>query len=116
MNLKTFYAAAKAEFKDISVFYDHIDVEQQQGLYPPFLVIREVEFAPFHADNCNYWMAIQYELLAFTPTRSATLRKQIKDFLDKNGISYDLTPQGFDADSNLFTDQYTLGLEGDNDV
>lgn len=117
MNLEDFYSAAKTKFsaENIPVFYDHVVVEQQEELFPPFLVIREVEFSPFHADNRNYYMAIQYEMLAFSSMRSQSFRKMIKDFLEDLGISYDLTPQGFDSDSMLFTDQYTLELEGDED-
>lgn len=117
MNLEEFYAAAKTKFssENIPVFYDHVTAEQQDELYPPFLVIREVEFSPFHADNRNYYTAIQYELLSFSAMRSQELRKLIKDFLTELGISYDLNPQGFDSDSMLFTDQYVLELEGDED-
>lgn len=118
MNLVEFYTAIKADRSlNIPIFYDHIDVDQANEVTGDFLVIREVELAPFRADCINYYTAIKYELLAFSPMRNEQLRGNIKAFLQGHGISYDMTAQGFDADTMMFTDSYDLALDGDeNDV
>ena len=119
MNLEQFYTAIKADthLKAYPIFYDHIDVDQGLEITGSFLVVREVELAPFRADCINYFTAIRYELLSFSPMRDETLRGYIKTFLKDNGIAYDMTPEGFDSDTMMYTDMYTIALNGDvNDV
>lgn len=117
MNLAEFYTAIKADenLKDFTVFYDHIDVDQTQEITECFLLVRERELAPFKADCINYYTAIKYELLAFSPMRNEELRGYIKSFLLSCGLSYDMTPEGFDSDTFMYTDLYDLNLDGDVD-
>ena len=119
MNLAEFYTAIKADenLGKHTIFYDHIEVDQDREITPSFLVVREVELAPFKADCINYYTAIKYELLSFSPMRDETLRGNIKSFLQTCGIAYDMTPEGFDNDTFMYTDSYDLSLDGDlNDV
>lgn len=111
MTLEEFGTKFVEHFPDRNVFYDHIETDEDEELYPPIILIHETDGVPLHADNRTYWLGIENRIDVYTPDRNDTLRKEIMEFLDDVGIAYDVSFDEFDESLMLFSDSYILTLD-----
>lgn len=113
MSLEELYTRLLQEHPELAErsFYDHIEVDQGQEIYPPFMFVHEVTGTPFHADDRTYWIGVENRIDLYTADRSTDLRKTIQGFLDGCGLAYTLDFDDFDAETLLYRDSFTVELE-----
>lgn len=113
MTLEEFYSAMLAELPGLAevAFYDHIEIDEGRELYPPFIVVHEVNGTPFNADDVVYYLGIENVIDVYTADRSPNVRSQICEFLKNLNISYTLTLDSFDESTMLYMDRFTIELD-----
>lgn len=113
MSLEELYTRLLEEYPELAErsFYDHIEVDEGQEIYPPFMFVHEVTGTPFHADDRTYWIGVENRIDLYTADRSTDLRKTIQGFLDGCGLAYTLDFDDFDAETLLYRDSFTVELE-----
>ena len=111
MTLETLFARFEERFPECAVFYDHIETDENQEVYPPIVLIHETNGKPLHADNRTYWIGIENRIEVLQVERDVEFRKEIMDFLNENGISFDVSFDDFDDSLMLYQDSYYLDLD-----
>lgn len=113
MTLEELYSALLIELPDLaaSTYYDHIEIDEGDEIYPPFIFFHEVNGNPFFADNRTYYLSIENRIDVYTADRSIDTRRAVCSFLDGLGIGYTLSLDEFDADTGLYMDSFNLNLK-----
>lgn len=113
MTLEEFYKAMLSELPALAEksFYDHIEIDEGQELYPPFIFVHETNGTPFNADDTVYYIGVENVIDVYTADRSTEVRKQISDFLTGQSIGYSLTLDSFDDETMLYVDRFTIELD-----
>lgn len=115
MTLPQLYEAMLTELPELAAvtFYDHIEVDEGEELFPPFIFIHEVNGNPFHADNTVYYLSIENRIDVYTADRSVEVRQSIMAFLNSINVPFTLTMGDFDPDTMLYMDSFNLSLQDD---
>jgi len=115
MSLEELYTQLLAAQPDIAekTFYDHIETDEGEELYPPFIFVHQTAGNPFNADNRVYWIGIENRLDIYTADQDPSLRRTIQDFLDSLDLAYTVSFDNFDSELMLYRDSFTIELEDD---
>lgn len=113
MSLEKLYLKLLQDHPELAAvsFYDHIEIDEGQELYPPFIFVHETAGNPFNADDRTYWIGTENRLDLYSADRSPELRHTIKAFLDSCGLAYTLDPDDFDEETMLYRDSFTVELD-----
>lgn len=113
MTLTELYQAMLSALPDLAAvtFYDHIEVDEDQELYPPFIFVHEVNGNPFHADNRVYYLSIENRIDVYTADRSIEVRQEVTKFLTDLNIAFTLSMDDFDFETMLYVDHFTISLQ-----
>lgn len=113
MTLEEFYQEMLTALPDLAAasYYDHLVVDQDGLIYPPFIFVHEVDSNPFNADDQVYWIGIENRIDVYTADRDTSIRRAIQNFLNSISISYTVSFDDFDPDLMLYRDSFTIELE-----
>lgn len=113
MTLEELYTAMLSEVPRLAEisYYDHIEIDEGQEIYPPIVFFHEVDGVPFMADNQVYWIGVEHRIDVYTSDRSGETRGQIASFLNSHDIPFTLTMDDFDQDTMLYIDRFDVTLD-----
>lgn len=113
MSLEELYSKLLEDYPELAErsFYDHIEIDEGQELYPPFIFVHETAGNPFNADDQTYWIGIENRIDLYTADQSATFRNTIQEFLKSCELAYTLDPNEFDTETLLYRDTFTIELD-----
>lgn len=113
MSLEELYLKLLEDLPELAAvsFYDHIEVDEGQELYPPFIFVHETAGNPFNADDHVYWIGTENRLDVYSANRDPALRRKIQGFLDSLSLAYTVELGTFDSDTLLYMDPFTIELE-----
>lgn len=116
MTLEKLFADFIDKFPGINVFYDHIQVDDDDNeIAPPIVLIHETIGETFFADNRTYWIGIENRIDVLQVERDVEFRKQIMEFLNEKEIAFEVSFEDFDESIMLYQDSYVLTLDQDGD-
>ena len=113
MSLEELYERLIEQLPDLAekAFYDHIEVDEGDDLYPPFIIVHETNGTPFNADDRVYYLGIENVIDLYQADRDPAVRRQLCGFLDGLEIAYTLSLELFDDETMLFMDRFTIELD-----
>ena len=113
MTIAEVYILMQSESPDLASisYYDHIEVDEGQEVFPPFIIFKEVGGRPFHADNHVYYLTIDNQIELYTADRNPEMRSLIIEFLNRHSLPFTLDMSDFDPDTGLYVDTFTISLE-----
>ena len=113
MTLEELYTAMLTALPDLAEasFYDHIEVDEGQEIFPPFIFVHEEAGDPFMADDQVYFLGIDNKIDVYTADRSTTVRNSIINFLNGLNLPFTLQLGEIDSDTMLYVDSFVVSLD-----
>lgn len=91
MTIEQFYTKISEAFASVPIFFEVIDVEENEELPPNYLYFESGTTVGFGADNMTYWSSTPIELMAVqtNPIKdSDTLTEELEQFLNLSKIMF----------------------------
>lgn len=116
MTIERLYQALCLKFPELAasgrIFWDHIVVQENNEVLPPYIVMKRTETNPFYADDTAYYLTVNDQLIVFTDTYDSTLLDAVELFLKENAVTF-TSESKWDDGTFLWETSYTLALAAD---
>lgn len=99
------------DLEGVKIFFDHIEIDQNETLDAPYIVITNTSEPPFFADDVVYYSNLQGEVIFLYKQFEDSRKSVIEKILNDGEIIFTISHE-FDDDIRLFVTRYAYEIAG----